>query len=57
MKEQLRSLILKLQAENEQRIKIMEDKQTLPETHRNETVRYYCYLDIVRQLEVILLFS
>jgi len=57
MKEQLKNLILKLEKENQERSKLLEDKNTLPETYRNEVLRYNNTLDILKQLKDILLSS
>ena len=57
MKEQLKNLILKLEKENQERSKLLEDKNTLPETYRDEVLRYNNTLDILKQLKDILLSS
>jgi len=57
MKEQLRNLILKLEKENQERSKLLEDSNTLSETYKNEVLRYNNTLDILKQLKAILLSS
>jgi len=55
MKEQLRALITKLEQENRNRSIILEDDNTLPETHYNLRVKYNNTLYIIKQLKEILL--
>lgn len=57
MKEQIRNLILKLEKENQERSKLLEDKETLPYTYTATVHKYNNTLDILKQLKDILLSS